>query len=356
MNGFQAEIISPADCISQVLAGLPFPAVSMHVLFSTYVTTMPTNFQSGFCGNVAIPSHSTAGLNAVQYGKTDHQPAGFDFDTSLWFDLSEVSTWGPVTAGTLPYTQTYHGPRFKSPSTYIRLRKRNQATAPFQNLTGVNWTDATDQTWGQDWLGNLMPGGWCYVNRNVSEPMNGESFWEDARKTTDPINPVDRTSAMTIHQNWMPFCNALNVYDNVGGLLGTFDGIAWMIFWNVAGVKNPLNPPDDAVYIGSPPIPKLDPSKQIMSLEVWFYLTSTAPTAFKSPRVAAQRYWTYTRTHGSGNSPFDPYLFFGATVGFNAQFIVPINFQLLDNGNNPTHLAAYQANLVFSNLKFMIGA
>jgi hypothetical protein len=333
----------------------------MHVLIQSRETTMPVTDQSGYCGNVMIPEYSTAAdtMDAVVYG-TD--TSTISILSTLKFDLANVSTWDPVVTTPYPgqpaYTVTFYGPRFKSPLTYIRLTKRDQTTSPFENLSAVNWVDATDATWGQDWLGNLMPGGWCYTNRGVLEPMNGTTYWEDARKSTDPLNPVDRTSATTIHQNWMPFCNAINVYDASGTSIGTFDGLAFMVFWNLAAVKDPRYPPDDAVYQGAPPIPKLSPFKQLLSFEVWIYMTANPTTAgaYKSPRIARVRYWTYTRPQGDGNSPFDPYLFFNATVGIAASLMIPVTFQLLDNANNPTHLASKMQYIALSGLKFAVGA
>lgn len=361
MNGFTADVISPADCYRQVTAGSAFPSVSMHVLIQSREATMPVDDQAAYCGNVMIPKYSTAAdsMDAVSYGLDND---GISISSSLKFDLADVSAWDQVIITPYPgqpaYTVKLYGPRFKSPSTYIRLTKRNQVAAPFENLSSVNWVDATDTTWGQDWLGNLMPGGWCYVNRGMSEPMNGTTYWEDARKSSEPLNTIDRTSETTIHQNWMPFCTPITAYNSSESSLGTFDGLAFMIFWNLAAVKNPLAPPDDAVYQGAPPIPKLSPFKQLLSFEVWIYLTANPTTAgsFKSPRIARVRYWTYTRTQGDGNSPFDPYLFFNASVGPTASLMIPITFQLLDNVNNPTHLSSKLQYIALSGLKFAVGA
>lgn len=365
MNGFTANAITPADCFTKVLAGSAFPSVSMHVLIQSREATMPVDDQAAYCDNVMIPKYSTAAdaTDAIPYG-TD---SGISIEPALKFDLADVSTWDQFMITPYPsqpaYTVKFYGPRFKSSSTYIRLTKRDQITHPFENLSNVNWVDATDNTWGQDWLGNLMPGGWCYVNRGVSEPMTGVSYWEDARKNSDPPNIIDRTSATTIHQNWMPFCTPITAYNLAGSALGTFDGLAFMVFWNLAAVKNPRNPPDDAVYQGPIlPVPPLSPYKQLLSFEVWIYLTANPTTAgtFKSPRIARVRYWTYTRTRGEGGTggtlPFDPYLFFNASVGPTSSLMIPVTFQLLDNGNNPTHLTSKLQYIALSGLKFVVGA
>lgn len=361
MNGFTASKLYPADCVVKTTIGSAFPSISMHVLIQSRETTMPVTNQSGYCGDIMIPQYSTAanGTEAIVYGTGAD---GISISPSLKFDLSDISTWDPVTTTPYPsqpaYTVTYYGPRFRSPSTYIRLSKRDQVTSPFENLLNVSWLDATDSTWGQDWLGNLMPAGWCYVNRGISEPMNGDIYWEDARLSTEPLNDIDRTSATTIHQNWMPFCDPITVYDAEETAIGTYDGLAFMCYWNLAGVKDPRHPPDDAVGQGAPPVPPLDTHKQLLSFEAWIYLTANPTTAgaFKSPRVGRIRYWTYTRIRGDGNSPFDPYLFFNAATGVGSSLMIPITFSVLDNANNPTHITTKTQYIALSALKFVLGA
>lgn len=359
MNGFTAQTLA-GNCLSSVPSGGALDFLSCHMLYYTTITTGPVDKQSGLCGNAMILPHKTAGIEAILYGANDNSPAGYNFDQIGRFDLSQVSTWLPQVTQPYPipeYTVSFEGPRFTNPSTYIRLAKRNQITSPFENLEAVDWVDAAIQDYGQDWLGNFLPGGWCYSNLGITEPMNGEHYYEDARKITDPINMVDRTQT-AIHSNWTPFCNALPVYDSFGGLIGSYDGLAWIVFFNAAGLKNPIDPPPDYTYTGPlDPPPKLDPRVQMLNLEVWVYLTANSPTnIFKSPRVGAFRYWTYTRETGDGTRPFSPYFFFNGGAAVGGSLVMPINFPLLSNANNPTLLASQQVNLVLSNFKIHIGA
>jgi len=357
VNGFFANSLK-GQCLTSVASGTAFPNISCHVLFYTTETTMPVTDQTAYCGNLRIPEFTSCGRGSIPYGAETNSTSGFTLNTNHYFDLPDISAWDPVTIAPFNpmYTINLYGPRFVYPNCYLRLRKRNQ----FENIENVNWTNATDSTWGTDWLGNLMPAGWCYSNIDVTEPLNGETYWEDARKTTDPINHVDRTATF-IHANWSPFCTPVPVYDASGNSLGSYDGLTWMVFWNVGAVKNPLNPPDDALFVGPPPVPPLDPTKQLLSLEVWIYLTAnpTVTNAFKSPRIAKLRYWAYTRSIGTGvegNTPFVPYLFFNASAGRNYSVKIPINFKLLDNINNPTHITQKQAFIALSNLAFNIRA
>lgn len=365
MNGFYANRISPADCINKTLAGSLFPNVSLNVLFNSRSTTMPVDNQTGYCSDVMIPAPLVAGKNAANYGIDETEK---HIGQGLKFDLADVETWQPVTIAPYPgnpfYTVKFYGPRFKIPNTYIRLERREQSTNPFENLENVYWQDATDTTWGQDWLGNAMPGGFCYSNIGITEPMNGETYFEDAIVTADPPNPaneIDRSTETSIHENWTPFCTPLPVYNSSGTLVGSFDGLSWIVFFNAAVVKNPLNPPIDAVYDGPPDPPLLDTNKQLLNFEAWIYLTAnpSTPGGFKSPRIGVLRQFTYTRELASGsdlNTPFDPYLFFNAGVGSFTWIKIPINFDLLDNANNPTHLTDKTEYIVLSALKFAMGA
>lgn len=359
MNEFVAQQLS-GNCLSSVVAGQAFPNISLHILYYTTETTAPVTNQTGLCNDAMIKAHDAAGKSAVLYGSNDHSPEGFDFPIpGIKFDLADVSKWDAkvITPYGIPaYTVSFNGPRFKEPNTYIRLTKRDQITHPFSGSDVTYWTDANDQTYGQDWLGNAIPGGWCYTNLGITEPMLGTIYFEDARKSTDPENSVDRSKTV-INENWTPFCDPLPVYDSNGSYIGTFDGLAWIAFFNLGLVKNPIDPPLDSTYTGPPPIPKLDPKRQILNLEVWIYLTkNSSGNVIKSPKIASLRYWTYTRDYGTGNFPFDPYLFFGAGSAVGGGVTIPINFNLLQNGNNPDNLQTHQASISLSNLKFFIGA
>jgi len=49
-------------------------------------------------------------------------------------------------------------------------------------------------------------------------------------------------------------------------------------------------------------------------------------------------------------------LFFGAGAAVGGGVTIPINFNLLQNANNPESLQTHQASISLSNLKFFIGA
>ena len=135
-----------------------------------------------------------------------------------------------------------------------------------------------------------------------------------------------------------------------------------LVFFNAAGVKDPINPPDDfTVEAAGVNWPKLNPTRQILNLEVWFYLSGNG---IKSPRVATARYWSYTRglsyLDGGGlldkNNPFNPYLFFNAG-SLTDEIQMQIRFALkTDPIANPMALPHKKSKVVLSSAHFFIGA
>ena len=373
---FQAQKLK-GECLQpKVSSGVPLKSISCHLLGAVYLCSeLQVSGQTLIRGKPQGPPPEVwPGVyeGAVYYGKNISQ---FNFpNTALRFDLSEINDW---------YAEIYEGynaERYPNHTTYQRLMRRNQVDYPFENINSVQWTTADLGVYEDDWLGNLMPGGWCYTSRGVPEPMNGEIYYEDARKSTDPLNILDK-SQTSVRENWTPFCTPLNVYNSSGSLLGTFDGLSYILFFNLGAVKVPLQkwkfdatvgdyvgeaicgvlPRDKTLYrIDDTPLPWLNPKRQILSIEAWFYLNSSAPTVFKSPRFATCRWWHYTKglsylDQGPLNSPFDPYMFL-RTMQVQDVLNVPMTFKLLQNANNPSNLANVSKNLVFENFQMFFGA
>ena len=365
--------VLPGECIAQVKSGSLFPSISCHVLWSTiegYTPDQALMCNDLPCGKPTIKGKVDSpqaqeynGLGpdqyATPYGSYVGGEDGAELPDSGWrFDLSQLETWEPIVgyAGT-----TYVGPRLGLPNVYLRLKERNQKTEPFENLENVLWTNPDYTVYENDWLGNLMPGGWCYTNHNVPEPMKAQVYYEDGHKAGMPDIQIDKDH-QNMHENWMPFCNPLRVYNTSGNQIGTFDGIAFIVFFNAAGVKDPINPPDDfTVKAAGVNWPKLNPTRQILNLEVWFYLSGNG---IKSPRVATARYWSYTRglsyLDGGGlldkNNPFNPYLFFNAG-SLTDEIQMQIRFALkTDPIANPMALSHKKSKVVLSGAHFFIGA
>lgn len=373
---FRGEKLKGACLGNNVFSGIPLRSMSCHLMGTVFLCTPGDesggNFLRGRPQGPPPETNPYVNAGATYYGK-NIGPFTFP-DTSLYFDLANLNFWDAE------IYEDVRAQRYPNHTTYQRLMRRDQVDEPFENLLSVDWTQADLDVYEDNWLGNLMPAGWCYTSRGVPEPMNGEIYYEDARKSTDPLNVLDKSQA-SVRENWTPFCTPLNVYNSSGSLLGAFDGLSYILFFNVGAVKVPLKkwhfdaelgdytgeavcgvlPRDKTLSrTDESPLPWLDPKRQILSIEAWFYLNSSAPTVFKSPRFATCRWWHYTKglgylDNGPYTSPFNPYLFL-QTMTVSGLIHVPITFPLLQNGNNPESLETVSKELYFHEFQMFFGA
>lgn len=367
-----------------IFAGAPLRSMSCHFLSTANLCTLNdegnTPILRGHPRSAPPDVWPNVHWGAVYYGK---RTGSFSFpDNNLCFDLSELNAWNFLIYENESDSllNIYHQ-LYSNSTAYQRLMRRDQKNDPFLNLSSVAWTQADLDVYEDDWLGNLMPGGWCYTSRGVSEPMLGEIYYENAKKPEEPPNILDKSNFALARENWMPFCTPLKVYNKSGSLLGSFDGLSYIVFFNLAAVKVPLKKwkydpalgdftgeaiggvrPRDKTLIrfDDNDLPWLDPKRQIMSIEVWFYLNSSNPSAFKSPRFATARWWHYTKglaylDAGPYTSPFNPYLFLSTNT--ISEFLkVPITFQLLKNQNNPENISNISKELKLKDFVIFLGA
>lgn len=369
------------QCIRSVRSGSAINAISMHILMGTKKLLDVTKSRIFLCNNNyeggykyrGIPASSPAGGNGNQplpyaafYGSSGMQRPGKLLPNEDWnFDLLELSEWFPKLIKNpdfigQPDNQEFkeyyaEGPRLEYAKSYMRIKERDQVKYPFENINSISWTKYDPSIYDYDWLGNLMPGGWCFTNRNITEPLLGYDYYEDARKPSEPIPIINRNGRL-IQEDWFPFCNRISVFSKKGVRLGWFDGITMMAFFNAAAVKNPMKPPLDRTLYPDleNKTPSLNPERQILNLEVWFYLTGIG---IKSPRVATIRFWTYTKgisylDSGSNDLPFNPYMFMNAQKDCD----IYIKAKILKNSNNPNSLEEIGVKIPLSSLHFFIGA
>lgn len=385
---FQGKLLDGTCIGPNVRAGNGLSSVSLHVMSSNALLCGLNDITGKHVnrgGPQPPPPMTSPNVNygATYYGKN---VSPFVFDSNLKFDLAEISEWDE--SRMIGFYETFYAPRFQNSTTYKRLMLRNQIETPFQGVENVNWTPADLSVYEDDWLGNLMPGGWCYSSRGVPEPMLGQTYFEDARKPEDPPNLVDKTNS-SIRENWTPLCNPINVFNSEGSNIGTFDGISYIAFFNAACVKvpvkkrkwdstatNPITLEPTGAWVGDMPLgvlprdftltpltetprPWLDPKRQIINLEIWFYLSSSNGSVLKSPRIATVRFWHYTKgvqyiDSGTYDSPFSPYLFLSTESA--GAMNVEITFPLLQNENNPDELEIKVSNMKFGNFLAVLGA
>jgi len=377
---FQAEVLN-GQCLRNVRSGSTIQTLSVHTLFSTKMLPYIPKSRLFLCGNYyqgnyiprGKPALSSAGNPGNQplpyapyYGSTGMTEEGLELPNKDWhFDLFDLQTLDPILIANPDFVgqpdnqefQTYYaeGPRFEYLTSYKRIIQRDQVNKPFEGISSVTWTPNDSSIYDSDWLGNLMPGGWCLTNRGVTEPILGSQYYEDARKPTDPI-PVINRSKRSIQEDWFPFCQRIGVYNSAGAKVGDFDGITTMMFFNLAAVKNPIKPPIDKTLFpdvdGNTPV--LNPERQILSFEVWFYLTGVG---IKSPRIATIRFWYYSKgitylDQGAGSSPFSPYMFMNCY--YDCDIYTKVN--VLQNANNPQAIKTKTIKIPLSSLNFFIGA
>ena len=366
------------SCISNVRSGTGTGSMSCHILGCSIALCSSTDIAGGCStrGGAQPPPPETYPIpnkGATFYGKNQQQ---FDMPDNYYFDLLDIMMWDEVVD---QYYSNITAPRFQNHTTYMRLVERDQKNHPFENMNDVSWTEASTTIYPNDWLGNLMPGGWCYVSKGIPEPMLGESFYEDAAKEIDRPYLLNKTNS-SVRENWTPLCYPIKVYNSSGTQIGSFDGLSYSVFFNAAAVKMPLQKreydPATQTFTGSHPNgmlprdvtlttllgepPYLNAQRQILSLEVWVYLSSSNGATIKSPRIGTCRWWHYTKgieylDGGNYNSPFNPYMFLNTelTPGF---LDVPIKFKLLKNGSNPRNLDDKISNMRVQSFRLFLGA
>lgn len=380
---FQGQKLRGICLDAPIFSGTPLRSMSCHLLSTTYLCTPEdeggNSLLRGHPRNPGFDIWPRVHDGAVYYGKRINQ---FTFpNSSLRFDLSELNKWNALLYENIDHPEfNFYHQLYQNHTAYQRLMKRDQKNSPFLGLSNVSWTQADLNVYEDDWLGNLMPGGWCYASRGVSEPMLAEVYYEDGKKSNEPLNVLDKSNFPSVRENFLPFCKPLKVYNSVGSLIGAFDGLSFIIFFNLAAVKVPLKkwkydpalgdftgeaiggvrPKDNTLIRLDDNLPWLDPKRQILSIEAWIYLNSSNPSEFKSPRFATARWWHYTKglaylDSGPYTSPFNPYFFLSANT--ISQFItVPMTFKLLQNGNNPANIDNISKELKLKDFQLFLGA
>lgn len=371
MNGFYANKLKGACQGTQYgnfeIAGNAFSAMGMHILTSTTQKTQPVIQQAGSCADSLILPWKTAGKTAYVYGSDpqtavdpDAPPNHTVVESHLKFDYDEVIEWLPKKVqpsgipSHLPYTITYEGPRFATPSTFIPMKRVGKDDTTVEQFKAVNWLDGNDADLGQDWLGLLYPGNHLHSVKGMPNPFLAEQYYEYSNKE------IDR-SGIHYHTHVIPFCKPLSVYDELEELRGYCDCLAFIPFFSGGILKDPLDGRPIGIIPGTDKVVRLPGTLQYISMEVWIYLgmNYTNPIdgfPMYSPRIARRRYWMFTQrrnnTLSEGNSPFDPYMFL---VGGSqdSMWLPGVNFSLLPNNKSYQNLTV---RLALSNFAMYVVA
>lgn len=347
-SGFHATRLS-ASCIGSVSTGDIFGQSTAHLCWGANDVAGPqSNLTSGGCwydsSHVSYPTAPR--LTAKQtyaYGYTPHSGPAI-LPTDWFFDLAELNTKvGPYVITPFPsfpaYSRTIKGWRFQNSMCVLPLvRKYSNHTPLWTDFTNVRWTDfyppdPLQPDIGTDWMGNFFndgesPSHYAMFSQGVTYPFKGETWYEDTTSSIDK-------SKSSYQIGFAPFCDHIAIYDNTGATLGYADGMAHQLFIFNGVIKDRFRPP----LVPGDPGHYLATNLQYWSIELWTYLSvvGTGGHILKSPRMFTERWWYYSQQgFVTGTiSPSSPYFF----LTNNMQSSRSVRFNLLDNTNNPTHLA-----------------
>lgn len=357
-KGFHANKLMASCSGTKVLNCGLFNESTAHIVYGKNDVAGPqTNITSGGCWydgtNSSHPSGpKLAGKEAYSYGYSPTL-SEIQLDGNMRFDLAELDTKvGPFTVYPFPgfpfYYRTIQGWRFKNSMCVLPLVRKYSHTIPKKKgFTDVYWTDSYPQDpdqpdLGNDWLGNIyndgdFPTASMMMSHGVTEPFLGESFYEDTTSS------IDKTKS-DYQVNFAPFCSPISIYSAAGALTGLADGLAFQLFVAKGAIKDiyrPVKNPDNINQY-------LPTTLDYWSIELWAYLSIIPQnnSGLKSPRIHTDRWWYYTKEGflvGS-KSPCEPYFFLKMPM----QQSRVVQFGLLDNGNNPDHLASKSYTMPWS--------
>lgn len=344
-----------------------------YVSFYNYFTTMPVTNQTqyylnGYNYNISPKPKFNEKFNGYNYNTSYMPDISFP---DYYFDTTQLNTWNTRTWSPfdpLPYTQTYFGPIFANNSCVIPLTKNPETPALGLKLdrplykfldadpanilsslqdplhfTGVYPYSPTDQVTLQ------KPAGWMYTNTAVPEPYGTTYFYEDGGSS------IDRSKQTTSQLNYLPFKDALNVYNKNETLISTYDGLAFVIYFGEMHFNLPFN--DLPTFEGLIPDPAelaadCDPTLQYFGIEVDIFLTSTSAPTVKSPRIGRLRWWRNNRPTVSLPTFNPEWNYFNILFEMGiTSYVVPSYFKVLPSQGGGT---AFR-KLVLSNLQVNIG-
>lgn len=312
-----------ADCISVPLRRcMPFREFCIHTITSSPSIGQPANPEAGSYGCMAnttnagtqvLPSPKIpSNINiAPVYGKTSDA-----FTMPFYYKTADLAPWLSrlIIGGGDPYSKATSGPAIEQGHMVTEVRRRDRGLASDKNSGYLNrynfyFTDSdTAINSENDWLRFLHPAGYFWTNKDLNNPFLATEYYEQTGQfptTTDSYN-----------QNFIPFCEPLDVYGDLAGTsyLGQYVGWSIIYYFGFAYFKVPttVNLAED-YHINPQPTPAIlvDPTNQFMSLDCHIYMTA-APgytgSPIYSPRIQSIRYWFYNK-FGTTYNPCSPYLY-----------------------------------------------
>jgi hypothetical protein len=270
-------------------------------IFGCMASAYTTNLGTQFLPQPKIPSNIN---RAPVYGRTSD-----NLTLDFYYQIADLAPWRSrkILGVSDPYNKKTSGPAVYQGHMVTEVRRRLRGASP-NNANYVGryshyFTDSNAPINGEaDWLRFMHPAGLFWTNKGLSEPFKAIDYYEE----TDQY-PVFTDN---YNQYFIPFCSPLNVYNEIGQLIGQHIGYTMIFEFGFAYNRVPTKPnlPAD-YYIDPQPIPPINvtPENQFMSLDCHLFMVS-APvgggggvTEIRSPLLNSVRYWFYNKPTSTYN-------------------------------------------------------
>lgn len=283
--------------------------------------------------------------------------------SNYYFDIADINSWAirGVNCFGFPPLCMYEfiGPKFKNTLTVIPLLQHKKGVGVLkQGRLNYNFLNADPVRTQSPLLDPIEfsgvypyapddpetirePAGWMYSNTNVAEPYLTQTNYEDSGSA------IDRSTADSTQQNFLPFVSPLRVYDLEENLIGEFNGLAFVLFYGETAFKTPFT--DLPEYDGL--IPTFLPGVQTIGLEANIFL---AGQGVLSPRIGRLRW--HLKNEGSFNDPSLNYFttYFEKTL--SQSYAMPMELKVRPSQLTEGDPIALNVKIPMANIKIMVGA
>jgi len=383
--GAYAKNLSNGDCLVKPLNldgttrnCIPFRELCVHTYLSSPANALGGNgYEDGLygCGKAydfsqqgtkIIPpwnlSDTSSRPYGINYGKT-RNPITFEASdgSPVFFDSIEFYPW--MKRAVAPQRRWYaQGPSMNSTHLVKEIRRRNKGYSGlnnnnYQGRYDYYFTDSDNpQDNGIDWMGPVHPAGYFWTNKGLNEPFLAERFFEQTGAFPAYRDMSGSIVFATHSQGILPFCDPMNVRNEVGTLIGQYIGLTCIHYFSSSFIHQPVQTQDPCReplvflpndYYQTTPnangtFNKVAPTNQFIQLETsWFmvgvnkvgHAGSGLPDLW-SPKIASIRHWFNNKPTQPRGNPCDEYIYLSFGF-FQEDWRFDANFRIIDYiGNN----------------------
>jgi hypothetical protein len=269
-----------------------------------------------------IPSNTN---RCPVYGKTSDT-----ITVPGYFSATDLDPWESrkLIAGADVYNRYVAGPAIEEGHMVTEVRRRLRGTVPPHNDSYLNrysyyFTDSDTTINGEaDWLRFLHPAGYFWTNKGLNNPFSAPSYYEQTGQYP--------TTTDVYCQNFIPFCDPMNVKDSGGTVQGQYIGYTFIFMFGYGYFKVPVAPNLAEDYYIDPqttPATLVNPGNQFYSLDCHLYMVGNGVV---SPKLQSIRYWFYNK-FGAGYDPCSQY-FYMINGDADSNWKFDVNFNLVGGG------------------------